>query len=163
MRMKFLFMLNDEWNISPAIAINYGIRVPYYSSKDTAYTLLEPRATLKVSLNRTTSIKASYTKMNQFVHAVPYSSASLPTDIWIASNALVKPQNSTQYSIGIFKNFEDNLYEASLEVYHKDMKNQVLFKQGTQLNIQSEIEEELAFGKGASNGIELFLKKIREG
>ena len=153
------FYLNDEWNISSAIAINYGIRVPYYSSKDTAYSLLEPRATLKVSLNRTTSIKASYTKMNQFVHAVPYSSASLPTDIWIASNALVKPQNSTQYSIGIFKNFVDNLYEASLEVYHKDMKNQVLFKQGTQLNIQSEIEEELAFGTGVSNGIELFLKK----
>ena len=153
------FYLNDEWNISKTIAINYGIRVPYYSAKDTAYTLLEPRATLKVNLNTTTSIKASYTKMNQFVHAVPYSSASLPTDIWIASNALVKPQNSTQYSVGIFKNFNDNLYEASLEVYHKDMKNQVLFKQGTQLNVQSEIEQELAFGRGTSNGVELFLRK----
>ena len=39
------------------------------------------------------------------------------------------------------------------------MKHQVLFKQGTHLNIQSEIEDELTFGKGTSNGVEFFLKK----
>jgi hypothetical protein len=151
--------LNHDWIISPQIAINYGIRVPHYIAENKTYTQLEPRATMKVNLNRTMSVKASYTEMNQFVHAVPYSSASLPTDIWIASNDLVKPQNSQQYSFGVFKNFSDNLYEVSLELYHKDMKNQVLFKHGTQLNIQSEIENELTFGKGTSKGAEFFIKR----
>ena len=97
--------------------------------------------------------------MNQFVHAVPYSSASLPTDIWIASKALVKPQNSTQYSIGIFKNFNDNLYEVSLEAYHKEMKNQVLFKQGTQLKSSRKLNKSSRLASGTSNGVELFLRK----
>ena len=151
--------LNHEWNVTQNIALNYGLRVPYYFTNSKTYTRLEPRATLKINLNKTTSVKASYTEMNQFVHAVPYSSASLPTDIWITSSTLVKPQNSRQYAIGIFKNFSENLYEVSLEVYHKDMENQVLFKQGTQLGIQSDIEQQLTFGKGTSKGAELFIRK----
>ncbi len=156
---EIAFYVNHEWSISTALAFNYGIRVPHYITKNKRYTLFEPRATLKISLNRTTSVKASYTEMNQFVHAVPYSSASLPTDIWIASNALVKPQNSQQYSFGVYKNLRDNEYEISVEVYQKEMKNQVLFKQGTQLNIESQIEQQLTFGKGTSKGIEFFSRK----
>lgn len=151
--------LNHEWNISPTVAINYGLRVPYYQTTRKTYTRLEPRATLRVNLSKTTSAKASYTVMNQFVHAVPYSSASLPTDIWMTSSTLVKPQNSRQYSFGIFKNFSENLYEVSVEVYHKNMANQVLFKQGTQLNIQSDIEQQVTFGKGTSKGAEFFIRK----
>jgi hypothetical protein len=97
--------------------------------------------------------------MNQFLHAVPYSTASLPTDVWIPSSGLVKPQNSQQYSLGLFKNLKENLYELSVEGYYKDMKNQVLFKQGTQLTLESNIENQLTFGSGTSYGVEFFAKK----
>lgn len=150
---------NHEWDISPKFGISYGLRIPYYFAYQKTYTLFEPRATVKVNVNRTTSVKASFTVMNQFVHAVPYSSASLPTDVWIASSSLVKPQQSQQYSLGVFKNLQENLYEVSLEGYYKEMKNQVLFKQGTQLTIESNIEDQLTFGSGTSYGVEFFLKK----
>ncbi len=150
---------NHEWDISSTLGLNYGIRIPHYFVYQKSYTLIEPRATIRVNVNRTTSVKASYTVMNQFIHAVPYSSASLPTDVWIASSGLVKPQHSQQYSIGVFKNLQENLFEASIEGYYKEMKNQVLFKQGTQLTIESSIEDQLTFGRGTSYGLEFFLKK----
>jgi hypothetical protein len=99
--------------------------------------------------------------MNQFIHAVPYSSASLPTDVWIASTSLVKPQQSQQFSLGIFKTLRDILYDVSVEGYYKEMKNQVLFKQGTQLTIEANIEDQLTFGSGTSYGVEFFARKNR--
>ncbi len=151
--------VNDEWNVSEKFGLNYGVRIPYFTSYQKTYALIEPRATAKINLNRTTSIKASYTVMNQFLHAVSYSTASLPTDVWISSSKLVKPQNSQQYSLGLFKNLKENLYELSVEGYYKEMKNQVLFKQGTQLTLESNIENQMTFGRGTSYGVEFFAKK----
>jgi hypothetical protein len=150
---------NHEWTLSESFGINYGVRVPYFVSSSKTYIRIEPRATAKISLDRTTSIKASYTVMNQFLHAVPYSTASLPTEVWISSSSLVKPQNSQQYSLGLFKNLKANLYELSVEGYYKQMKNQVLFKQGTQLTLATDIENQLTFGNGTSYGVEFFAKK----
>jgi hypothetical protein len=97
--------------------------------------------------------------MNQFVHSVPSTTASLPTDIWIPSSRITLPQRSEQVALGYFRNFKDNRYEGSLEFYYKWMDNQVLFKQGTQLFEYANIDTELTFGKGWSYGAEAFLKK----
>ncbi len=150
---------NHEWDISETFGLNYGLRVPYFVGDRKTYTRIEPRITAKINLGPTTSIKASYTVMNQFLHLVPYSTASLPTDLWVASSSVVKPENSQQYSLGLFKNLQENLYELSVEGYYKEMKNQVLFKQGTQLTPESNIEDQLTFGRGTSYGIEFFAKK----
>lgn len=151
--------VNHEWDISEAFGLNYGLRVPYFVADQKTYARLEPRVTAKVNLNLTTSVKASYTVMNQFLHLVPYSTASLPTDIWIASSSVVKPENSQQYSFGLFKNLHQNLYELSVEGYYKEMKNQVLFKEGTQLTPETTIDNQLTFGRGTSYGLEFFAKK----
>ncbi|ELR02462.1 hypothetical protein GMDG_08818 [Pseudogymnoascus destructans 20631-21] len=37
---------------------------------------------------------------------------------------MVKPQISWLYAAGLFRNFADNKYETSVEVYYKDMRNQ---------------------------------------
>lgn len=150
---------NDEWDISKTVGINYGVRVPYYFTTQKSYVFVEPRITGRVSLGKTSSIKASYTVMNQFLHLVPNSTASLPTDVWIPSSQLVKPQKSIQYSLGFFKNFKSNMFETSVEVYYKDMKNQVLFKEGSQVTLLNNIEDALTYGKGTSYGIEFFVKK----
>jgi hypothetical protein len=97
--------------------------------------------------------------MNQFLHLIPNSTASLPTDIWIPASKITAPQQSKQISLGIFKNFKENAYKTSLEVYYKDMKNQALFKEGTLLTQVSVIENNLTFGKGYSYGAELFIEK----
>ena len=150
---------NDEWTISHTVGLSYGLRIPVFFTSKKTYTALEPRITGKVNLSPTSSIKASFTIMNQFLHLVPNSTASLPTDIWINSSALVKPQNSKQYALGYFRNFKDNKIEASVEVYYKTMKNQVLFKEGTQIVLNTNIDDVLTFGNGTSYGVELFVRK----
>ncbi|MBS1586038.1 MAG: TonB-dependent receptor [Bacteroidetes bacterium] len=151
--------VNDDFRMWDRFSVNYGIRVPFYYAAGKAYAFVEPRITLQYALNPRTSIKASYTKMNQFVHLIPNSTASLPADVWLSSDKLLQPENSTQIALGLFKNFRDNEIEVSVEGYYKTMKNQVLFKEGTQLTLNTNIDSQLTFGKGESYGIEFFVKK----
>ncbi len=151
--------IGDEYHISDRFSIDYGLRLPFFSGSGKTYSFLEPRITTQYSFNENTSVKASYTLMNQFVHLIPNSTASLPADIWLSSSPVIKPQNSAQVSLGLFKNFKDNEIETSVEVYYKNMRNQVLFKQGTQIAINTNLDDVLTFGKGESYGIEFFAKK----
>ena len=151
--------IGDEFDATEKFSINYGFRVPIFATSAKAYAFVEPRITTKYSLNNTTSLKASFTVMNQFLHLIPNSTASLPTDIWLSSSKLIQPQNSKQIALGIFKNFKDNGIETSIEAYYKTMDNQVLFKEGTQIVASTNLDSTLAFGKGKSYGIELFVKK----
>ena len=153
------FYVNDDITLSENISASVGLRVPLFISRDIQYLRYEPRATIKYQLDNATSIKAAYTVMNQFQHLVPSSTASLPTDIWISSSKVVKPQASQQWALGFFKNFEDNTYEASIEGYYKTMNNQVLFKEGAQSLQSDDIDSKLTFGKGRSYGVEVFVKK----
>ena len=75
------------------------------------------------------------------------------------SSRIIRPQHAKQYALGYFQNFKENAYEASLEFYYKDMENQVLFKEGSQLLAYDAIERELTFGRGWSYGAELLLKR----
>ncbi len=156
---EIAFYINDEIKISPNVSLNIGLRNPNFYAKDVSYKFLEPRISTKINLNKETSLKVSYTVMNQFLHLIPNSTASLPTDIWIPVSKNTAPQQSKQISIGLFKNFKNNAYVTNIEFYYKDMKNQALFKEGTLLTQVSTIENFLTFGKGYSYGAELYIEK----
>ncbi|MEQ8425404.1 MAG: TonB-dependent receptor [Cyclobacteriaceae bacterium] len=156
---EFAFYINDEINISKAVSTSLGVRAPAFLSKRIEYYRFEPRATLKVSLTPTSSLKGSYTLMNQFLHLVPSSTASVPTNVWVPTTSRTKPQLSEQYALGYFRNFAQNKYEASIELYYKTMENQVLFPAGNQLVESFDVDTALVYGKGWSKGIELFVKK----
>jgi len=151
--------LNDEINISNKVSTSLGVRAPAFVSKTVEYYGFEPRATLKVSVTPTSSIKGSYTLMNQFMHLVPSSTASVPTNVWVPSTLRTKPQLSEQYSFGYFKNFAQNKYETSVEFYYKTMDNQVLFPAGNRLVESFDVDTALVYGKGWSKGVEFFVKK----
>ncbi|WP_276503638.1 TonB-dependent receptor [Terrimonas pollutisoli] len=149
----------DEFDVSEKLSINYGLRVPIFTVSGKIYSFIEPRITAKLSAGSDASTKASYTKMNQFLHLIPNSTAGLPTDIWIPSSNKTKPQSSTQYALGYFRNFKDNAIETSVEFYYKDMDNQVLFGEGKQLKINVDTDSLIVYGKGKSFGAEFFVKK----
>lgn len=151
--------INDDITLSDKIGASVGIRIPSFIDKNTTYFRIEPRATVKYEITKESSVKAAYTVMNQFLHIVPTSSASFPADLWIPSSKITKPERSEQFAIGYFKNFDNNAWETSLEGYYKTMQNQVSFREGTQLLEQSNIDQNLVFGKGLSYGVELFLKR----
>ena len=177
--------IQDDWEISERIKLGYGLRWsgfqqvgPYtnfstdnFGNKlDSAlfkkgehikfYHGLEPRATLRYSLNDETSIKGSVSRNRQYIHLVSNSGTTLPTDVWVPSTFRVKPQLSWQYSAGLFKNFKDNTYETSIELYYKSMENQIEYREGYTPSIKDP-EEEFVFGNGWSYGAEFFFNKTK--
>lgn len=123
----------------------------------------EPRLTVRYSINHLTSLKASYSQNNQYIHLASLSSISLPTDTWVPSTDKVKPQFGTQYALGFFKNLQNNTYETSVEVYYKTMKNQIEYQEGflPENTVNSNLDNYFVFGKGWSYGAEFFLKKTK--
>jgi hypothetical protein len=89
------------------------------------YFHLEPRVSMRYILNATSSLKAAFVQNYQYIHLASMSTLTLPTDVWVPSSDVVRPQFGTEYSAGYFRNFKNNIYETSVEVYYRDMKNQV--------------------------------------
>jgi hypothetical protein len=120
---------------------------------------LEPRVGLNYTINNKNSVKASYNRIYQFLHLLSNSTTTTPTDLWLPSSNNVKPQISDQVSLGYFRNFNNNEYETSLEVYYKGLKNQIDYKNGAELVYNATVESELVFGKGWAYGAELMIKR----
>ncbi len=120
---------------------------------------LEPRIGLNYTINRKSSLKASYNRIYQFLHLLSNSTTTTPTDLWLPSSNNVKPQISDQISLGYFRNFKENEYETSLEIYYKDLKNQIDYKNGAELVYNATVESELVFGRGWAYGAELMVKR----
>jgi hypothetical protein len=87
------------------------------------------------------------------------SGAQFLIDLWVPSSTLVQPQLAYQYATGYFRNFKQNAYESSVEVYYKPMYNQIEFKPGANLFFNQNLENEMVFGQGLSYGAEFFLRK----
>ena len=177
--------LQDDWELGEKWKVNYGLRLSsftqlgpftkylrdadgnkldstfYGSFKPVkTYTGLEPRITIRYAVDDETSIKAAVTRNMQYIHLVSNSGNTLPTDLWVPSTYIVKPQISWLYSAGVFKNFKDNTYETSLELYYKDMQNQVDYKEGYTPSL-SDPENDFVFGKGWSYGAEFLVNKLK--
>jgi len=123
------------------------------------YFNLEPRFSASYKLTASSSIKLSYTRTTQNLHLLSNSTSSNPTDVWIPSSNNVKPEISDQVSAGYYRNFKDNAYEFSSEIYYRDLQNQIDYKNGAQLIANQNVESQLIFGKGRAYGLELFFKK----
>lgn len=183
--MEAALYVQDDWEIGEKLKVNYGVRWssfnqvgPYmlYTRDDNgnkldsisygrlktvkAYGGLEPRLTIRYALNDESSLKAAVTRNYQYIHLVTNAGTTLPTDLWVPSTYLVRPQLSWLYSAGYFRNFDDNRFETSVEVYYKDMRNQVEYKEGYTPSL-ADPEEEFVFGKGWSYGAEFFVNKTK--
>ena len=119
----------------------------------------EPRVALNFMFNDVHSVKASYSRTAQFLQLASNSAAGSPFHLWFPSSRNVKPQISDQVSAGYFRNFNDNMFESSVEIYYKDMRNVVDFKDRASLLGNKNIEPELRYGVGYAYGVELMVRK----
>lgn len=125
----------------------------------TSYFNLEPRFSANYRLNQQSSIKASYNRNTQNLHQLTNTTSTLPTDAWVLSSNNIQPQIADQGALGYYRNFNDDKYEFSVEVYYKDMQNQIDYKNTADLQANENVEAELVYGKGKAYGLELYLKK----
>ena len=122
---------------------------------------MEPRLSVRFILDEKSSIKASFSEHYQNVHLASFGSVSLPTDTWIPSTGRIKPQFSRQYTLGYFRNFDNNTYESSIELYTKTMDGLLEYKEGALIDdsVNDNIDNSFTFGAGDSYGLEFLIKK----
>lgn len=121
----------------------------------------EPRFSAKIELSPSTSLKASYNRTAQYLHLLSNTAASSPLDVWTLSSKIIKPQIADQVALGWFQNFQDNTYETSIEVYYKDLQNQIDYVRNSELLLNQYLEGDLLFGNGRAYGAEFYVKKNR--
>ena len=188
--MESAVYLSDQWEISPELTVNAGIRYSmfnvlgphiynvyspdYLPSPETimrtdsaglgilkTYHGPEFRFSVRYVIDNYTSVKAGVNTMRQYIHKVSNSTVMSPIDTWKLSDVNILPQTGTQYVTGLFRNFANNTIETSLEVYYKTMNNYFDYRGGANLLMNPHIETEIAGVKGKVYGVELMLKKAQ--
>jgi len=176
--------VSDEWKASNSLTFLYGLRVSNlmllgpgtFSTYDAqgnainstkyasgslvkSYINLEPRFSVSYMLDEANSVKFSCNRNTQNIHLLSNSTSNTPTDLYVMSSNNIKPEIADQVSTGWFRNFADNIFEFSTEIYYKWLQNQIDYKDGAQLLVNQDVEKELVYGSGRAYGIEFFLKK----
>ncbi len=179
--------LNDVFTISPVFDISAGIRLNMYQhlgyareylyeSDDiadenivdsvfydqgeviTTYTQPAPRISVRYEFNPATSLKASYNRTYQYLHLISNTTAPTPVDQWQVSTRYIPPTSSDNYSLGVYRNFNNDKWVTSMEVFYKQQQNVIEYKDFADLLVQENMESELLIGNGKAYGVELFLK-----
>lgn len=176
--------LAHEWNMTPRFSLRLGMRLSAfqnigaeqffvfddshqvidtmdYSRGEVFNTFIspEPRVSALFRINETSSVKASYSRTAQYAQVASASTGGLPFDVWFPCSPNIKPQIGNQYAVGLFKNFDNDAFETSVELYYKDLKNVIDFKDNASTMANLLIDGELRVGKGRSYGVELLLRK----
>ncbi|MEM9933983.1 MAG: TonB-dependent receptor [Bacteroidota bacterium] len=142
----------DTANIVDTVRYNDGELVKSFDG-------FEPRLSLNYLIDQKQSIKASYNRTRQYIHLISNTTAATPIDVWKPSGTYVDPATVDQFSLGYFRNFQDNTYEASLEVYYKSFEGLVDYINGAQLLFNRTLETELLAGDGRAYGLEVLIRK----
>ena len=152
-----------EFSSTPITGINRKIPLSsFYVDKwktISSYNNLEPRTSFNYKINSSNSIKWSYSRMSQYIHLISNTTASSSLDVWTPSTNNIKPEKGNIFVLGYFKNFLNNNIESSIEIYYKNLQNQVDYIDGADILINKYLEGDLLYGKGRSYGIEFFVKK----
>lgn len=183
--------ISNLHNISDRVTLDYGVRLSifqnigpgevylYEDPKDNVdivrtdtldydswesirtFVNFEPRFSMRYLLGQGQSLKFSYNRMVQNTHLISGATAPVPFNTWNPSNYYLEPQVADQVAAGYFRNFKNNEYEFSAEVYYKDIDNVTDFADNAQLFFNQDLSTEYRQGKAWAYGLEVFLNKNR--
>lgn len=123
------------------------------------YTNLEPRISAAYAMNENNSIKASYTRLAQYLHLLSNTSSPTPLDVWTPSGPFVEPQLLDQYALGYFRNINNGEYSLEVEGFYKDIQNRIDYIDGADLIANNAIEQVILNGEARAYGLELLFRK----
>jgi hypothetical protein len=156
---EYALYVEDDISLG-AFKANIGLHASGFAVDGEFYKSLQPRIGLRYLLPKDVALKASFATMTQYINLLTSEALSLPTDLWVPSTKLVKPQQSWQVAVGAAKTFWDE-YEFSVEAYYKDLKNVLSFKEGASFlfGLENDWQEKVTQGHGETYGTEFFIQK----
>lgn len=180
--------LNADWSVSPAFQLSGGLRFNLYqflgpktvyeyendvfrlaNLRDTVvygggetiatYSSLEPRLSMRYRINSSVSVKGGYSRTAQFINQIFNTDSPTPTSQWQLSTKHIRPARSHNFSLGYFRNFNNNIWETSVEAYYRIIDQLFDYRDFAELNVNEHLETELLRGEGRAYGLELSVKK----
>jgi hypothetical protein len=142
----------QESSVTDTLSFEAGETISRYSGP-------ELRLSVNVKLSKNSSLKLNYNHMRQYLNLLSNTIALSPTDTWKLSDSYLQPQIGDQFAAGFYRLMSGGKIEASIELYYKQMKNQVDFKGMADLVMNEHIEMDLAPARGKAYGVELLLRK----
>jgi len=155
---EYALYIEDDWKVNDKLKVNVGLHSSAFAVNKKFYASLQPRVSGRYLLDESLSAKLSFSTMRQYIHLLAFDGIGLPTDLWLPTTEIVKPQQSYQLAAGIAKQLGDD-YELTIEAYYKHMDNLISFKEGSGLFEFSDWQTRITQGQGKSYGTELFLQK----
>lgn len=156
---EYFLFAEDDFKIGARLKLNLGLHFSGFITSTDHYYSLQPRASGRFLITENFSVKASYAQMQQYIHLLTNGTIGLPTDLWVPSTSLVKPEESRQVAVGIAQTIREK-FEVSAEAYYKIMENLLEYKDGASFfSGGGDWESQIEFGRGWSYGFELFLQK----
>jgi outer membrane receptor for ferrienterochelin and colicin len=156
---EYSLYAEDDLRLSDRLKVNAGLRWSAFGVRGELYHALQPRLAARYLLTDDLSAKAAYSRMAQYVHLLTNSNLGMPTDLWVPTTDMLRPQRSDQVAAGLAYNFRSE-YELSLEGYYKTMDNVIEYKEGASVfDVHSQWEDKVLQGEGRSYGVELFAQK----
>ncbi|MBQ1409493.1 MAG: TonB-dependent receptor [Bacteroidales bacterium] len=156
---EFSTFIGDDWSISEAVKVNYGLNLSGFAVEGKFYPTVQPRLSGRVMLKEGLSLKAGYSYMTQFIHLLSTTSVSMPTDLWVPVTKTVSPMYAHQVAAGLFYEIS-GIADLSVEGYYKHMDNILEYKDGASFFGNSEgWEEKVVMGNGWAYGVEILLQR----
>lgn len=185
--MELSLFADDEFKVNNKLTLQYGLRYTQFlnlgpsevrkyqeGEPRSSVTLLsveqkdgivktyggfEPRITAVYVIDPATSLKFGYNRMQQFLQIISNNTTPLPTARWKVADENILPQRSDFLSLGYFKTWNDNVWEASFESYFRDTRNVIDYVSGANLQLNQTLETQLLSGRGRSYGAEFMISK----
>jgi hypothetical protein len=85
-----------------------------------------------------------------------------PNAQWKLADYYMKPSKSSQVSTGIFRTFEQGIWETSCELFYKTTANFTEFKDGADFLNTPNLETQVLQGNQKAYGMEIFIKRSRK-
>ena len=155
---SFSAFAEDDWVLTDWLKADVGLRLQGYGTDNKTHLMLEPRASLRMMLAESTSVKVSYARMTQGMFLLSSGSMVSPSDVWIPVNKDMKPGISDQVSLGINHDMADGV-QLSLEGYYKWLDNVVDYREGISFLAVQDWIDAIAQGKGKAYGVEFLAQK----
>ncbi|UKN02257.1 TonB-dependent receptor [Paracrocinitomix mangrovi] len=151
--------LEDDFEITKKLKVNLGLHLAGFLTQDKWFPSIQPRISARYLINANSSLKLSYSRMNQYLHLLTNPTIGLPTDLWVPVTKTVRPQFSDQIAFGYFQTLPIG-FQFSAETYYKSMNNLIEYKEGASFfSASADWQDKVVTGKGNSYGFEFLFEK----
>lgn len=153
---EYVAYLDNEVKLGPRWQLNGGIHLSLNRVEGREYFSAQPRLGIYGKVHPKIGVKASLSRMSQFLHLLSNSNLGLPTDLWVPSTGNIRPANSWQSTIGVDL-FPHRKWEINLEAYYKKMDHLLAFTEGA--SYLADWRNNVTSGSGNSRGVEFLLRR----